>query len=202
MKNNEFLQKYLTDTVLAEPLKLTNERGNLFECFKIAFFDSLMGDLDELFKDLDSPIEERLLISLLISGLENVGEVRLRSIHTSTSIGSGPEYISIYAQRDIENYRVDFYIEYEDLFYSSIYKQIKSSLIVECDGHEFHEKTKEQAKKDKRRDRILQTLGHPVFRFTGSEIFNSPFICSNSIIDFLIKSLQLKIDLIKMDKPK
>lgn len=46
---------------------------------------------------------------------------------------------------------------------------------IECDGHDFHEKTKEQAARDKQRDRDLQSIGWAVARFTGSEIFkNAP----------------------------
>ncbi len=41
---------------------------------------------------------------------------------------------------------------------------------IECDGHEFHEKTKEQAKRDKAKDRYLQSKGWIIARFTGSEI--------------------------------
>src|SRR5205807_7453561 len=44
--------------------------------------------------------------------------------------------------------------------------------IVEIDGHDFHERTKEQAQRDKSRDRYLNQSGFTVFRFTGSEVFN------------------------------
>jgi very-short-patch-repair endonuclease len=43
-------------------------------------------------------------------------------------------------------------------------------VVIECDGHEFHERTPEQASKDKRRDRSLTAMGIPVFRFTGADI--------------------------------
>jgi hypothetical protein len=33
--------------------------------------------------------------------------------------------------------------------------------VVECDGHEFHERTVEQASWDKRRDRMIQSLTNP-----------------------------------------
>lgn len=47
--------------------------------------------------------------------------------------------------------------------------------VVECDGHEFHERTKEQAERDRSRDRRLQSEGIRVFRFTGSELHrNAP----------------------------
>ena len=42
---------------------------------------------------------------------------------------------------------------------------------IECDGHDFHEKTKEQAARDKKRDNIIQSKGWKIFRFTGSEIW-------------------------------
>ena len=47
-------------------------------------------------------------------------------------------------------------------------------MAVELDGHDFHEKTKEQSKNDKERDRILQSHGYFVARYTGSEIYNNP----------------------------
>lgn len=58
-------------------------------------------------------------------------------------------------------------------------------LIVECDGHDFHERTKEQAARDKRRDRFLLEQGWPVIRFTGSEIHVDPGACTAQIITSL-----------------
>jgi very-short-patch-repair endonuclease len=43
------------------------------------------------------------------------------------------------------------------------------SLVVECDGHEFHA-SREQAEYDRRRDRFLVANGAAVMRFTGREI--------------------------------
>lgn len=57
--------------------------------------------------------------------------------------------------------------------------------IVECDGHEFHERTKEQAKNDKSRDRHLQSLGYYVLRFTGSELWKDPKRCAREADEFL-----------------
>lgn len=55
---------------------------------------------------------------------------------------------------------------------------------IECDGHDFHERTKMQAQRDKERDRKIQAAGHPILRFTGSEIFNDPFQCATQILEF------------------
>lgn len=56
-------------------------------------------------------------------------------------------------------------------------------VIVECDGHEFHERTKHQAQRDRSRDRELQRSGYRVFRFTGSELFKDPFACAKESFD-------------------
>ena len=51
-------------------------------------------------------------------------------------------------------------------------------VVVECDGHDFHERTKEQAANDRERDRGLQGLGFSVFspnlpRSSGKLIFGA-----------------------------
>jgi very-short-patch-repair endonuclease len=58
-------------------------------------------------------------------------------------------------------------------------------LFVECDGHDFHERTKEQAARDRSRDRDIQQAGYPVLRFTGSEIHRNAGECGQRIIDFV-----------------
>lgn len=65
-------------------------------------------------------------------------------------------------------YRVDFLVEIERENKTFYY------IVVELDGHDFHERTKEQAKRDKSRDRTLVRHGYSVLRFTGSEIYNNP----------------------------
>jgi very-short-patch-repair endonuclease len=58
-------------------------------------------------------------------------------------------------------------------------------MIVECDGHDFHERTKEQAKRDKKRDRQFQTSGFMVARFTGSEVFNDARGCARQLFEMV-----------------
>jgi len=67
-------------------------------------------------------------------------------------------------------YRVDFMIY-------ATFQGRQYSVVIECDGHDFHEKTKQQAIKDKRRDRDLTKAGYIVLHFTGSEIYKDPFGC-------------------------
>ena len=61
----------------------------------------------------------------------------------------------------------------------------KPGVVVECDGHDFHERTKEQAAHDRQRDRWMQTAGWSVLRFTGSEIRRDPHGCAREVVEFL-----------------
>jgi len=66
---------------------------------------------------------------------------------------------------------------------------------IECDGHEFHERTKEQAARDKSRDRALAADGVIVLRFTGSEIWHNTWECSEEV--FLVLGNKLERHLMK-----
>ena len=79
---------------------------------------------------------------------------------------------NIECQVDIAGFRVDFVCG----------RGLPHQVVVECDGHDFHERTKEQATKDKARDRQLLALGFPVMRFTGTEIFMQPLVCALSVV--------------------
>lgn len=74
-------------------------------------------------------------------------------------------------QREIDTpagrFRVDFLVAAEILGKGVC-------LVVECDGHDYHEKTKAQAARDKRRDRALKLAGYDVIHFTGAEIWADP----------------------------
>lgn len=60
-------------------------------------------------------------------------------------------------------------------------------LIVECDGHDYHERTKEQAAKDRSRDRELNGAGYDVFRFTGSELWRDPWGCAEQVYTWALR---------------
>jgi very-short-patch-repair endonuclease len=109
-------------------------------------------------------------------------------------------YLRVNVQPTIGEYRVDFLLQYSqrthgnegekrlDLSKPALasFTQGTAHLIVECDGHDYHERTKEQAEADKTRDRMLQTVGYPVFRFTGSRLFSDPLACARECLVVLI----------------
>lgn len=92
------------------------------------------------------------------------------------------------------HYRADFLIEcfwYEFNENKDIpVKEYYSKVIVECDGHDFHEKTKAQVKRRNERDYNLQMGGYDLIHFSGSEIFNNPEECAKKVIEYLIKHLK------------
>jgi very-short-patch-repair endonuclease len=58
----------------------------------------------------------------------------------------------------------------------------RALVLVECDGHEFHEKTKEQASRDKRRDRDLQVAGFTIFRYSGSDVWRDCIATAEEVV--------------------
>lgn len=70
------------------------------------------------------------------------------------------------------NIQYSFKEYYADILFT--YLPTDTKIVIECDGHDFHEKTKEQASRDKRRDREFQTAGFIVLRYSGSDIVNDP----------------------------
>jgi very-short-patch-repair endonuclease len=91
-------------------------------------------------------------------------------------------------QFEIDQYRVDFCILFQGPNAGECFH-----IIVECDRHDFHEKTKKQAMRDKKRDRHLQAYGFKVFRFTGSEIWNDPHLCAEEVYEAANKEMYKRV---------
>lgn len=65
-------------------------------------------------------------------------------------------------------------------------------LVIECDGHDFHERTKEQAEHDRRRDREMLSSGIPVLRVTGAEVWRSPVKAAFDVLIAAKKTLEVR----------
>jgi very-short-patch-repair endonuclease len=124
----------------------------------------------------ESPIERAFLAAVYVEA--DYPEVRRGAtgailIHTPL-----PGGVEIEVQKPLGRYFADFLIAGTD-------GGRRRTLVVECDGHEFHEKTREQVSHDKRRDREIQKLGHAVFRFSGADIWKDPFGCAREAVDYV-----------------
>lgn len=124
-------------------------------------------------EESESPIEQLLAIPLQDTADASFGgrDVCVVNQQSNISTPSG------------KTYRVDFFL-------AVLYKDKQFGFVVECDGHDFHEKTKQQAQRDKARDRALQAMGYPVFRFTGSEIWSQPERCVTEVFDAINERLR------------
>ena len=60
------------------------------------------------------------------------------------------------------------------------------SLLVECDGHAYHDRTPEQAARDRQRDRSLKLTDYEVIRFTASEITSDPEGCALEVFSQMV----------------
>lgn len=78
-------------------------------------------------------------------------------------------------------FRVESHVSVGKYIADIVIKNDFIKVAIECDGHEFHEKTKEQAAKDKKRDREFQKEGYVILRYSGSEICNAPKTISEDL---------------------
>jgi hypothetical protein len=155
----------------------------------IAAFGSHLASDD---RSGDTPIERLFFASLFLSlahceqeyfsCLRSVPLVAFEEWKDSPDLDRQHMFIS--PQVEIAGWRVDFLIQvYADWSRAEQPGPMGwNKLIVECDGHEFHERTKEQAARDRDRDRQAQLLGIEIFRFTGSELWRDPLGCADQVI--------------------
>jgi len=93
----------------------------------------------------------------------------------------------IYTEK--HTYRADFYFDTEYEFKYHYMYENDFKLIIECDGHNFHEKTKEQVKHNNERDYDLKNAGFDVLHFSGHQIYTEPFKCANKTIDYILSKI-------------
>lgn len=82
----------------------------------------------------------------------------------------------------LAGYIPDFLITVNNLF---------SGYCIEIDGHEWHEKTKEQVRADKEKDRAYLKNGFIPVRFAGSEVYHDAKRCVNDLFEIIINNYQL-----------
>lgn len=82
-------------------------------------------------------------------------------------------------------YRVDFRVLPADvlaLHELGTYRLTFPRLAVEVDGHEWHERTRQQVNHRNRRDRDLQDAGWRLFHFAGGEVVTQPDRCVAEVL--------------------
>ena len=122
------------------------------------------------------------------SPIEQLLSIELERLYRIFDWRRGRDYV-INQQHEVKckcgTYRLDFLV-------CVTTRTVEAEVGVECDGHDYHDRTKEQAARDKARDRDLQLAGTPILRFTGSEIHKNPARCAQEVFDFLDTQLAAK----------
>lgn len=124
----------------------------------------------------ESPIEKKLLLAIWDVGFFKKSEASGKrwSDGTEITIAARSGQVLLLQQVKWGSYRLDFGVWDQD-------RGDRLSIAIECDGFDYHERTKEQARRDRSRDRELTTSGVEVLRFTGSEIHADPVACAKEI---------------------
>lgn len=137
------------------------------------FNEEMLCNCDDL--GMVSPIEQLLWVAVHL--VCHVNFIDLNSepitVNGKDQVGYG---MHMSPQFKLANYRADF------VAYCQRRNQEPQEWIIECDGHDFHERTKQERQYEKKRDRFFTVRGYKILRFTGSEIVKSPFDVAVEVI--------------------
>ncbi|MGB9660700.1 MAG: endonuclease domain-containing protein [Moorellaceae bacterium] len=159
---------YFDDKWEMRPIEMIKHVDQRIYDFLLEIINDFLLDFVMVMDECESPIEQLLACALLA-----VGKGR------NLDFWIQPQYEVVVGG---VRYRIDFCVHLADKEPSEYSKK----LLIECDGHDFHEKTKEQAARDKQKDRKLMLAGYKVVRFTGHEIWSDPFKCAREVFDLLM----------------
>jgi very-short-patch-repair endonuclease len=170
----------------------------------VAKFEGLWQEIERVWPH-KWPTETAMFFATLILATERFEAVSIGSDGQDTS--AVYDRFGIEPQKQIGDYRVDFLLtlgrigpDYDRQYTGPDGRQLVGTknavkrLVIECDGHEFHEKTKDQVRRDRLRDRTLQSLGLPVFRYPGSDLYRDVFACAAEALTALDLAVDAELD--------
>lgn len=152
-------------------------------------------NLRALLLQCESPIEQLLFIELAeLWDATPVGPPEDRYIRGRISFPDVDRFtVAVRQQHPIRtrerDYRADFQITVEDYRFVTHEFVRLATVVVEVDGHDHHERTKQQAMHDRKRDRAMLREDIPVMRFTGSEVFRDAHEVALEIDEYLIEQV-------------
>jgi very-short-patch-repair endonuclease len=159
---------------------------------------SLGFDLRNLLGASESPIEAAMNLALVVDAVcsgprqwdvvlrfPDEREVLLRG---RSAIERSPRSLRIEPQAQLGDYRVDALLTLEARDAEGLLVAEKR-MVIECQGHEFHERTKEQVSRDYERSRTLQSCGFLVYQFSGSDVWEDVFKHAEKALDTLNRAV-------------
>lgn len=142
-------------------------------------FAEYLQEYDTEFKKVQSPLEGAYLVSLLKENFTNsiVGWLLDRYGYQ----------LNIESQHEVHYHDTKYYPNFCLSIVDTNREKTIYQIFVEIDGHEFHEKTKEQVRHDNLRERHLLEYCDCVVRFSGSEVYDDPDECAYETFELLSK---------------
>lgn len=146
-------------------------------------------DIEQFLLRCDSPVEQ-ILVAALCDAMDLTYNQYYKRLQ---ALLYGPGYDGIFllgleVQKPIPatppshtTYRADIYLYLSRYWRDAEAQPIWARTVIEVDGHDFHEKTKEQASRDRKREREFIRQGYKVIRYTGSDVFRHPEDCAEEI---------------------
>jgi hypothetical protein len=98
--------------------------------------------------------------------------------------------------REALSYELDFFLT--DVFGDPPIESLSLGIAVEIDGHSFHERTKEQAARDRSRDRALVRDGIRVLQFTGAEAYADADRCAREVVQVYERLRASQIEAVRL----
>ena len=156
--------------------KASSLYGNMMnDRFSQQMFSSILDNGNQ------SPIEDMFLIAAYAMCEAEYIKVNPEAQVLQNGDLSPGRGISIVPQHKIGTYRVDFTLWQDGIAPEEVYTPV----VVELDGHDFHDKDKRQRSYEKARDRFLVKMGYRVLHFTGSDVVADPFKVAFEALDML-----------------
>ncbi len=160
-------------------------------------FDMVLGNVDATYAE--SPIERLFLAACLVEGWRRTeGSDARPAIDAMWDLGvnvqedwtggifvlRGNAQIALVSQLPLKLGERCVRLDFAALLLST-----GDRFAIELDGHDFHDRTKEQAERDKSRDRLLTEKGWSPIRFTGSEVWRDPSACAQQVRTLLVSAM-------------
>lgn len=120
--------------------------------------------------ELKSPIEDLFYIAFCTQVEAEFQVLNPRYVGNGNGGVKDGDGVYIKPQYKIGNYRADFLV-----YQNGLLEHPTTPVVVELDGHDFHDKDKHQRTYEKSRDRFLVKQGYKVLHFTGSEVVADPY---------------------------
>lgn len=173
-----------THKVADNVFEFINKAGELREKMMAERFGQEMHN-NCLEMGMTSPIEHMFWVAAHV-----LCESEFQDVNPEPNFTKGPDGqwmadlkdgIYIHPQFQVEKYRVDFLLEQQGIGPLSHLGPV----VIELDGHAFHDKDKQQRAYEKARDRFLVKKGYKVLHFTGSEVVADPFRVAYEALDLI-----------------